>query len=189
MTFCKAAFSGLALCFTLAMAAPAEAGNPVIGGWHGSSHSYDPFTDHHHIQTNSTSVRASALDYDRRYMDPGSYRYVNRYFRDQYGRLVHEHGPTWTTNGKPHGRLTRDRVTHYPAGYLQPGVSHGSSNTVIYNHGPQHHGSGYHPGVSHGSSSTVIYSHNRPSVSHGSSNTVIYSLPGKNNRRPSRRGR
>lgn len=198
----QAAFSGMVLCAGLFFAAPAEAGNPVIGGSVSQSHSYNPFSDHHHIQTDRTRVRLSALDYDRNYMDPGSYRYVDRYFRDQYGRLVREHGPTWTTNGKPHGRLTRDTVTHYPGSHFpgvhHPGVSHGSSDTVIYNHGPQSHGSGFHPpSVSHGSSDTVIYNHvpqshgsghHPPSVSQGSSDTVIYSL-GRNQNNRSRGNR
>ncbi len=129
------------------IASEANAQNPIIGGDERTDYYYDPFNDHTYINRERVSVRESALDWDRMHVDPGSRRYVDRYFRDRQGFLVHEYGWTWTSNGRPHGKLTRRRVRHYPnprpgcgggggfPGGGGGGVSIDDRETVIYSQG------------------------------------------------------
>ncbi len=163
----------------------AKAGNPYVDGWQSGSISYDPFNDHTYIYNDRTRVRESAYDWNRGYMDPGSFKYVDRYFYDDYGRLVHEFGPTWTTYGKPHGELTRETVTTYYPGYGGDwcgtpggGYTEHNNDTVIY----LHNGGG----VTEHNSDTVLYSKKFPSnggVTKKTNDTVLFSkqMPPKMN--------
>ncbi len=71
---------------------------------------YDPFSGKIRIQTNRDKVRESVLDPNRQYVDPGSFERVNEY-RWENGARWHITGTRWTSNGVPHGNLTRRRVT------------------------------------------------------------------------------
>jgi hypothetical protein len=95
------------------MAVEAKAQNPIVGGGSQTDVYYDPFNDHTYVKRERISVRESAFDPGRMYVDPGSKRYIDRYFRDNNGQLVREFGWTWTSNGRPHGKLTRQRVRRY----------------------------------------------------------------------------
>ena len=89
-------------------------GNPIVGGSDSQHITYDPFSDTTFIDNTRHRVRESAFDPDRNYADYGSRKYVDRYYTDEHGQTVHEYGWTWTTNGKPHGQLTREVVTYTP---------------------------------------------------------------------------
>jgi hypothetical protein len=109
--------SSAVLTLSVMLAAPggnALAQNPIVEQWGGSSAWYDPFVDHWNIERNTFSVRASAYDPDRNFPDPGSRRYVDRIVYDAFGQPVREYGWEWTSNGIPHGDLTRDQVTQIP---------------------------------------------------------------------------
>lgn len=125
--------SGLAAAITLGLAAEmAQAQNPIVGGRGWQRWGYDPWRDHWYRDRYRERARESAFDWDRGYIDPGSYRYVDRYVRDEHGRLVREYGPTWTSHGTPHGRLTRERVAHYPGGWRRPGYTERDRDVIIY---------------------------------------------------------
>jgi hypothetical protein len=165
--------------------ASAQYSNPVVNQFHSGGHHYDPFTDHHTISNHTTSIRESAFDADRNWIDPGSYRYVDRIVYDQYGRRVREHGYTWTSNGKPHGKLTRVQVTHYPGSTTYPVTSNYPGSSIHYPGTLHYPGSQWRPsGTSVISGSTQIYgqtqiygggSHHSPGVTQQNSETVLYS--------------
>lgn len=71
---------------------------------------YDPFTGQIIVRTNQSKVRESYLDPNRNQIDPGSYRRVNRYETDLNGVRWHVTGTQWTSNGVPHGNLSRRRI-------------------------------------------------------------------------------
>ena len=71
---------------------------------------YCPFTGQIIVRTDQTQVRESYLDPNRNVIDPGSYHRVNRYETDVYGVRWHITGEEWTSNGVPHGNLSRRRV-------------------------------------------------------------------------------
>lgn len=71
---------------------------------------YDPFTGRIIVRTDQTKVRESYLDPNRGQIDPGSYRNVNRYETDINGVRWHVTGTQWTSNGTPHGNLSRRRI-------------------------------------------------------------------------------
>ena len=124
---------GITATLTIGAAGEAvQAQNPIVGGRGWQRWGYDPWQDHWYRDRYRERARESAFDWDRSHIDPGSYRYVNRYVRDEHGRLVREYGPTWTSNGKPHGRLTRERVTHYPGRPWGPGYTERDRDVIIY---------------------------------------------------------
>ena len=102
------------LALTASAAQAQSFGNPIVGGSDHRHISYDPFSDTTYVDNTRHRIRESYYDYDRNLADPGSRKYVDRYYKDQYGRTVHEYGWTWTTHGKPHGDLTREVVTYTP---------------------------------------------------------------------------
>ena len=110
----------------------AQAQNPIVGGSASSSISYDPFNDHTYIDNTTNTVRQSYFDANRNNVDPGSYKYVDRQFVDSNGQLVREYGYTWTSFGKPHGNLTREKVTTYYPAPSNPGcpLSPGGGTTI-----------------------------------------------------------
>ena len=128
------------------------AGNPVIWGDASSHVHYDPFNDTTVIHNDRLRYRESSLDPNRTVVDPGSYKYVNRYVRDQWGSLWREFGPTWTSYGVAHGKLTRERIRHYPGWHPGGGVHVHDSDSVVY---MQPGGSG---GVVQHDSDKVVYS-------------------------------
>lgn len=71
---------------------------------------FDPFTGQIVVRTDRTKVRQSYLDQNRNRIDPGSYRNVNRYETDTNGVRWHVTGTQWTSNGTPHGNLSRRRL-------------------------------------------------------------------------------
>jgi hypothetical protein len=83
--------------------------NPVIynSGRHATSHSYNPYSGHYHVDTHRTRVHASAMDPYRGYADAGSRYYVDRYASDGAGGYVRERGWHWTSNGVRHQSTTR----------------------------------------------------------------------------------
>ena len=87
-------------------------GNPVVidTGRNVTGVEYDPWNDQVTVHRHRDLVRASAWDPARGYVDPGSLHYVDRYVRDQYGRLYREQGYKWTSYGVPHGDLTKTIV-------------------------------------------------------------------------------
>ncbi len=87
---------------------------------------YDPWNDQVTIHRHRDLVRASAWDPARGHVDPGSLHYVDRYVRDQYGRLYREQGYKWTSNGVPHGDLTKTIV------HGVPGIGFNDSTRVQY---------------------------------------------------------
>ncbi len=174
--------AALATAGITAVQQSASAQNPVISGFQTSSQSYDPFSDHLVIDDDQQRTRASYYDSNRHVIDPGSYRRVDRYIRDQSGRLVHEHGVQWTSNGIPHGRLTRDQTTHYPSfvqsppfgrPFTSPPVYYPSRPTVTHHQsGTVHYGPS--PSVTHHQSGTMHYG-SSPSVTHNQRETHYYS--------------
>ena len=110
----------------------AHAQNPIVGGRGWERWGYDPWRDHWHRDRYRERARESAFDWDRSQIDAGSYRYVDRHVRDEHGQLVREYGPTWTSHGKPHGRLTRERVTHYPGRWGRPDYTERDRDVIIY---------------------------------------------------------
>jgi hypothetical protein len=86
--------------------------NPVIynSGRYATSHSYNPYSDHYHVNTHRTRVHASAMDPYRGYADPGSRVYVDRYVSNGSGGHVRERGWHWTSNGVRHQDTTRNHV-------------------------------------------------------------------------------
>ena len=124
---------GLAAALTIGTAAEAvQAQNPIVGGRGWQRWGYNPWQDHWYRDRYRERARESAFDWDRSHIDPGSYHYVDRHVRDERGRLVREYGPTWTSHGKPHGRLTRERVTHYPGRGWGPGYTERDRDVIIY---------------------------------------------------------
>ena len=89
---------------------------------------YCPFTGQIIVRTDQTKVRESYLDPNRNQIDPGSYRRVNRYETDLNGVRWHVTGTQWTSNGVPHGNLSRRRVVGNPGGP----VVEDRNETVIY---------------------------------------------------------
>jgi hypothetical protein len=129
LTLCSAV-----LTLSVILTAPgrnAWAQNPIVEQWEDGSASYDPFADHWNIQRNTVSVRASYYDPYRGFPDPGSRRYVDRTVYDAFGQPVREYGWEWTSNGVPHGNLTRERVTQLP------GATINSSQGIAYDSGSQ----------------------------------------------------
>ena len=72
---------------------------------------YDPYTDRFVVHSGRDVQLQSAFDWDRGYVDPGSYRYVSGWQRDAYGNWVFVSGPTWTASGRAHGNLDYTRRT------------------------------------------------------------------------------
>lgn len=136
------AFAALALVTVASAASNANAQigwvNPVIhdSGRQVTDATYDPFTGQIIVRTDSVKVRESYLDPNRNQVDPGSFRNVNRYETDMNGVRWHVTGTQWTTNGVPHGNLSRrrmggntggpvveDRNEHVAFGVKTPGTS------------------------------------------------------------------
>ncbi|NNJ25519.1 hypothetical protein [Alienimonas chondri] len=141
---------------------PAPGFNPIVNQNGFVDTEYDPFTDVLDVNRQTLSTRLSAYDPNRDHVDPGSLRRVDRWIRVN-GRLVREHGMTWTSYGVPHGNLTRDSSTFtpnnpyptpYPSPYPSGGVRENDSDTVIFSTGPQP-GQG---GVRENDSHSVLYS-------------------------------
>ena len=107
--------------------------NPVVGRDGFVDTEYDPFSNITDVNRQTITTRQSALDPNRGYVDPGSLRQVDRWIRVN-GKLVREHGTTWTSHGVPHGNLTRDSSTFtpYPGVPGQGGVLENNSDSVIY---------------------------------------------------------
>ena len=86
--------------------------NPEIynSGRHITGARFDPFTGRIIVRTDLSKVRQSYLDPNRNQIDPGSYRNVNRYETDMNGVRWHVTGTQWTSNGVPHGNLSRRRL-------------------------------------------------------------------------------
>ena len=106
---------------TIATSAPTQAQgwvNPEIynSGRRVTDARYCPFTGQVIVRTDQTKVRESYLDPNRNQIDPGSYRRVNRYETDMNGVRWHVTGTQWTSNGVPHGNLSRRRVGGNPGG-------------------------------------------------------------------------
>lgn len=85
---------------------------------------YDPFTGRIIVRTDQTKVRESYLDPNRNDIDPGSYRRVNRYETDLNGVRWHVTGTQWTSNGVPHGNLSRRRVVSGGGGIVEDRNEH-----------------------------------------------------------------
>jgi hypothetical protein len=85
---------------------------------------YDPFTGQIIVRTDQTKVRESYLDPNRDQIDPGSYRRVNRYETDLNGVRWHITGTQWTSNGVPHGNLSRRRVVSGGGGVVEDRNEH-----------------------------------------------------------------
>jgi len=163
--------STIAALFVLTAASSqtfAQYSNPIVGGSDSQHISYDPWNDTTYIDTTKHRIRESAYDHDRHMVDYGSKKYVDRYFKDQHGRTVHEYGWTWTTNGKPHGDLTREVVTYTPnrPKYHGGGCSKGGGGFVerdkeIISYGNQggYTNSGGNGGTFHKDKKIVSYSH------------------------------
>ncbi len=106
---------------------------------------YDPFTGQIIVRTDQNKVRESYLDPNRNQIDPGSYRRVNRYETDLNGVRWHVTGTQWTSNGVPHGNLSRRRMGGNPGGPVvedrnetvlfsaQPGGQNRSNNNTSTN--------------------------------------------------------
>ncbi|TWU57008.1 hypothetical protein Poly51_29290 [Rubripirellula tenax] len=118
--------------------APVYGGGPISGagpinsgGWYNpeiynsgrqvSDVQYDPFTGRVIVRTDKNTVRESVLDPNRTYADPGSYQQVNRYETDVNGIQWHVTGTQWTSNGVPHGNLSRRQVggVHHGGGIIE----------------------------------------------------------------------
>lgn len=172
------ALAAVGLLPLLTSSAQAQYPNPVVGatGRYVTGQTYDPWNNNVTVHTNQDVYRQSYFDPARNYADPGSRQYVDRWVQDQSGNWVREHGWTWTTNGVPHGDLTRSSQpqqvipsTPYPGGTVtpywpQPGVSVQGSTSVHY---------GYNPGLSHQGSTGMHYSM-RPGMSHQGSTSMHY---------------
>lgn len=179
------------ICWTTALAAigllplltcsvQAQYPNPVVDatGRYVTGQTYDPWTDNLTVHTHQDVYRQSHFDPARNYADPGSRKYVDRWVQDQSGNWVREYGWTWTTNGVPHGDLTRSSPsqqvipsTTYPGATVtpywpSPGVSHQGSTGMHY----------YNPGVSHQGSTGMHYAPS-PGVSQQHNTTMHYSMP------------
>ena len=89
---------------------------------------YDPFTGRVQVSTTQDKVRDSYFDQNRNNVDPGSYRYVNRIDTDAQGNRWRVTGYQWTSNGKPHGNLSRTRISRTGV----PGVDHKDTENVAY---------------------------------------------------------
>jgi hypothetical protein len=127
-------------------------GNPVVidSGRHVTGVEYDPWNDQVTVHRHRDLVRASAWDPARGYVDPGSLHYVDRYVRDEYGRLFREQGYKWTSYGVPHGDLTKTIV------HGVPGIGFSDSTRVLYSRVP------HSPGVRFNDSTRVQYSTRLP---------------------------
>ncbi|MGL4463180.1 MAG: hypothetical protein ACRC1K_13615, partial [Planctomycetia bacterium] len=96
---------------------------PRVGGV-----GYDPYSGQTTIGVNRYRERASAYDPGRGFVDPGSYRVVDRIVTDEFGQQFRESGPQWTAGGRPHGDLTRERVV----GTGVPGVNVYETDRIKY---------------------------------------------------------
>ena len=120
----RLSFAALLITLAASSAQAQQFGNPIVGGSDHHHISYDPFSDTTYVDNTRHRIRESYYDYDRNIADPGSRQYVDRYYKDQHGRTVHEYGWTWTSGGKPHGDLTREVVTYTP-NYPRRGCQNG----------------------------------------------------------------
>lgn len=188
------ALAPLGLLPLLAAEAQAQYPNPIVDatGRYVTGQTYDPWNNNVTVHTNQDLYRQSYFDPNRNYADPGSRRYVNRWVQDQSGNWVQEYGWTWTTNGVPHGDLTRSSPPQqvipstptYPGSvttpywpspgvsiqgntgmhfYNPPGVSQQNNTTMFYSPGP---------GMSHQGSSTMHYGPSQPGVSQQHNTTI-----------------
>ena len=112
--------------------------NPIISdsGQQIGGVTYDPFTGKWVVRTDRHIERESAYDFDRHYMDPGSYQVVDEFQTDEFGVRWHLTGHRWTTNGKPHGDINRRRVSD-----LGGGTVHDENEFVTYSVGSKSNGS------------------------------------------------
>lgn len=131
--------------------------NPVDGdtGRYVTGSGYDPFSNNYVVGTNREMARASAYDPNRGVVDPGSYRYVNRWVRDETGAMVQEYGYTWTSYGVPHGNLKRVQTTYTPPAqpYYPTGMISQNTTGMVYGPQPQ-------PGQIQQNSTGMVYSPN-----------------------------
>ncbi|QDT03025.1 hypothetical protein K227x_14040 [Rubripirellula lacrimiformis] len=100
---------------------------------------YDPFTGKIIVRTDKTKVRESYLDPNRSQIDPGSYRNVNRYETDLSGVRWHVTGTQWTTNGVPHGNLSRRRMggNSGPGGIVEDRNEHVAFGAKVNGNAPK----------------------------------------------------
>jgi len=125
MNLAKAvAFSGVAILALSVSVEKAEAQpwwNPTIfdTGTQFQDMQYDPFTNSMIMRTRRTSVKASAMDPNRNWVDPGSKRWVNEIRMDAQGNQWRVRGWQWTSNGVPHGNLKRTRINQLGPGMIQ----------------------------------------------------------------------
>jgi hypothetical protein len=129
---CVVALAGLAgMGVQEAKAWPWPWVNPQIynSGTQFGGMSYDPFSGNVQLQTNQMRVRESYLDPNRGFHDPGSSKTVNKPVYGSNGQIIGwEHGLQWTTNGVPHGDVTR--TTNTPTGI--PGVTQEHNDRVLF---------------------------------------------------------
>ena len=90
----------------------------------------DPFTGRVVVRTDRTRVRESILDLNRSVVDPGSMEFVDEIRVDANGVQWRVRGRQWTSNGTPHGELTRTRINRTGL----PGVDQEENDTVLYSH-------------------------------------------------------
>lgn len=139
------------------------------------SHEYQPEVEYDEygrviVRTGRDNIHDSAHDPDRDVVDPGSYKYVNRKYRDRYGRLVHQYGPKWTSYGVPHSEITTRVISGSGGGGGGGGAIFDDSSTDIRSSRP----SGGR--VIHDDSQTDVYS-SRPSSVHEDSTTEYRMAP------------
>ena len=89
---------------------------------------FDPFTGRIVVRTDRTRVRESILDPSRGLVDPGSMEIVDRIEVDADGVQWRVRGRSWTSNGIPHGKLTRTRINRTGI----PGLDQEENDTVLY---------------------------------------------------------
>lgn len=94
--------------------------NPVVvdSGKQLSGISYDPFSGQVRVRTDQGKLRESYFDANRNSVDPGSYRRVDR-VEVINGQRYHVTGHEWTTNGKPHGNLSRRSLQRVAPGVVE----------------------------------------------------------------------
>lgn len=95
---------------------------PQFGGAH-----YDPFGNNFVIRSNRTSARASVMDPNRNWVDPGSKRWVDEIRTDGQGNQWRVRGWEWRSNGVPHGDLKRTRINQ-----VAPGIQHQENERMLY---------------------------------------------------------
>jgi len=175
----------------LTVTAQAQYPNPVVdaSGRYVTGQTYDPWTNNVTVHTNQDIYRQSYFDPNRNNADPGSVQYVNRWVQDQNGNWVREHGWTWTTNGVPHGNLTRSSPpqqvvpsTTYPSYPSSVGVQYWPTPGVLQQQNTTTMFYGRPPGMNYQGNSTMHYSAG-PGVSH-QGNTTMYFAPGSGGQRP-----